>query len=159
MPLYPSIFVGWSKPLAHAVASSLLASQSGTPIDLGSHRVIVPSSFASRLIQEELAKQAPNGVLLPVFQTPTDFLNFGDSNTQAASSADGRLNQSFEKYRELIPGVGALAISPGNHEVRSKALTAVRAYLSGALLLAPKGQSAYAKMRDREAKELPEYKD
>jgi predicted component of viral defense system (DUF524 family) len=73
--------------------------------------------------------------------------------------AEGGLSQSFAKYRELIPGVGALAISPGNHEVRSKALTAVRAYLSGALLLAPKGQSAYAKMRDREAKELPEYKD
>ena len=73
--------------------------------------------------------------------------------------ADGGLNQSFAKYRELIPGVGALAISPGNHEVRTNALTAVRAYLSGALLLAPKGQSAYAKMRDREAKELPENDD
>ena len=88
MPLCPSIYVGWSKPLAQAVASSLLAGRSGMPVDLGNHRVIVPSSFASRLIQEELAKQAPNGVLLPVFQTPTDFLNFGDSNTQAASSAD-----------------------------------------------------------------------
>ena len=88
MPLYPSIYVGWSKPLAQAIASSLLAGRTGAPIDLGSHRVIVPSSFASRLIQEEIAKQAPNGVLLPVFQTPTDFLNFGDSNTQAASSAD-----------------------------------------------------------------------
>ena len=69
--------------------------------------------------------------------------------------ANGGLNQSFAKYRELIPGVGALAISPGNPEVRSKALKAVRTYLSEALLLAPKGQSAYAKMRDREAKELP----
>jgi predicted component of viral defense system (DUF524 family) len=69
--------------------------------------------------------------------------------------AEGGLNQSFAKYRELIPGVGALAISPGNHEVRSKALKAVRAYLSEALMLAPKGQSAYAKMRDSEAKELP----
>jgi len=88
MPLCPSIFAGWSKPLAQAIASSLLAGRSGSPIDLGSHRVIVPSSFASRLIQEELAKQAPNGVLLPVFQTPTDFLNFGDKNTLAASSAD-----------------------------------------------------------------------
>jgi hypothetical protein len=28
------------------------------------------------------------GVLLPIFQTPTEFLNFGDKNTQAASSAD-----------------------------------------------------------------------
>jgi predicted component of viral defense system (DUF524 family) len=69
--------------------------------------------------------------------------------------AEGGLNQSFAKYRELIPGVGALAISPGNHEVRSKALKAVRSYLSEALLLAPKGPSAYAKMRDREARELP----
>jgi hypothetical protein len=49
------------------------------------------------LIQEELAKltcgpvdkwTSGQGILLPVFQTPTDFLNFGDSNTQAASSAD-----------------------------------------------------------------------
>ena len=45
--------------------------------------MIVPSSFASRLIQEELAKQAPNGVLLPVFQTPTEFLNFGDRSSGA----------------------------------------------------------------------------
>jgi hypothetical protein len=88
------------------------------PIDLGSHRVIVPSSFASRLIQEELAKlcsghvgtvtrgqgkaeeaqrlrgseaqiqHAASGLLLPVFQTPTEFLNFGDASLQAASSAD-----------------------------------------------------------------------
>ena len=81
-------FIDWSNPLAEGVASSLLRGRTGVPIDLGSHRVFVPSSFASRLIQEELAKQAPNGVLLPVFQTPTDFLNFGDANTQAASSAD-----------------------------------------------------------------------
>ena len=72
-----------------------------------------------------------------------------------AQPAEGGLNQSFAKYRELIPGVGALAISPGNHEVRSKALTAIRAYLSEALLLTPKGQSAYAKLRDWEVKELP----
>ena len=88
MSLLMPTFVGWSEPLAQAVASCLLKDRNGGPIDLGSHRVIVPSSFASRLIQEELAKQATNGVLLPVFQTPTDFLNFGDKNTQAASSAD-----------------------------------------------------------------------
>ena len=68
--------------------------------------------------------------------------------------ANGGLNQSFAKYKELIPGVGALAISPGNHEFRSKALKAVRTYLSEALLLAPKGQSAYSRMRDHEASEL-----
>jgi hypothetical protein len=95
-------FIGWSTNLAAGVAACLLKEAGATvqngqgpvqrcngegslglegkgPIDLGSHRVIVPSSFASRLIQEELAKQAPNGVLLPVFQTPTEFLNFGDS--------------------------------------------------------------------------------
>ncbi len=88
MPLHLAQFTGWSPSLAQGVASSLLNGRNGSPIDLGSHRVIVPSSFASRLIQEELAKQAPNGVLLPAFQTPTDFLNFGDTNIQAASSAD-----------------------------------------------------------------------
>lgn len=69
-------------------------------------------------------------------------------------AADGRLNQSFEKYRELIPGVGALAISPGNHEVRSKALAAIRDYLSQALTLTPKSQSSYAHMRGWEVNEL-----
>jgi ATP-dependent helicase/nuclease subunit B len=84
-------FIGWSTNLAAGVAGCILKGQTGAPIDLGSHRVIVPSSFASRLIQEELAKQAPNGVLLPVFQTPTEFLNFGDKNVQAAKSADALL--------------------------------------------------------------------
>ncbi len=88
MPVQAPQFIGWLSPLAQAVAEAILRGQKGSPVDLGSHRVIIPSSFASRLIQEELAKHASSGVLLPVFQTPTDFLNFGDSNTQAASSAD-----------------------------------------------------------------------
>ena len=83
MPLCSSIYTGWSKPLAEAVASSLLEGQCGIPVDMGSHRVIVPSSFASRLIHEELAKQAPNGVLLPEFQTPDKFLNWGDHAEEA----------------------------------------------------------------------------
>ncbi len=87
MPLCSSISTGWSKSLAEGVAHALVMeagrlrgpeAQLGMPIDLGSHRVIVPSSFASRLIQEELAKQAPSGLLLPEFQTPDKFLNWGD---------------------------------------------------------------------------------
>lgn len=69
-------------------------------------------------------------------------------------AANGGLNQSFEKYRELIPGVGALAISPGKHEVRSKALKAIRAYLAEALSLTPKSKSSYAHMRGWEVNEL-----
>jgi hypothetical protein len=76
MPLHLAYFTGWSAPLAKGVASRLLEGRNGAPIDLGSHRVIVPSSFASRPVQEELAKKAPNEVLLPVFQTPTKFLNW-----------------------------------------------------------------------------------
>ena len=152
MALHAPQFVSWSRPLAVGVARALLEeardsgqagkltcgqgageeaqrprgseARNGMPIDLGSHRVIVPSSFASRLIQEELAKltsgpvdrltcgqgkaeeaQRPGGseatdswhvdklasgqgALLPVFQTPTEFLNFGDASLQVASSAD-----------------------------------------------------------------------
>ena len=76
-------FIGWSKPLAESVASNLLEGQAGGLIDLGTHRVIVPSSFASRLTQEHLAKQAPNGILLPEFQTPDKFLNWGDRTEEA----------------------------------------------------------------------------
>ena len=83
MALLAPQHIGWSSPLAQAVAGCILKGQTGSPVDLGAHRVIVPSSFASRLIQEELAKQAPNGVLLPVFQTPTEFLNFGDRSSGA----------------------------------------------------------------------------
>ena len=83
MPLCTSIYVGWSNPLAQEVAATLLAGRRGVPIDLGSHRVIVPSSFASRLIQEHLSKQAPSGLLLPEFQTPDKFLNWGDRAEEA----------------------------------------------------------------------------
>ncbi len=94
MAFTPTQFTGWSKFLAEQVAHALLKeaqrlrgpeTPTGLPIDLGSHRVIVPSSFASRLIQEELAKLAPDGILLPVFQTPDKFLNWGDSHLNVAT--------------------------------------------------------------------------
>ena len=69
--------------------------------------------------------------------------------------ADGVPIHSFAKYRELIPGVGALAISPGSQSVRAKALATVRDYLSEALALSPKGTSAYARMRGGEVNEMP----
>ena len=56
MPLNLTYFTGWSTPLAKGVALRLLEGQAGVPVDLGSHCVIVPSSFASRLIQEKPAK-------------------------------------------------------------------------------------------------------
>ena len=71
------------------------------------------------------------------------------------SSTEGGLSQSFEKYRELIPGVGALAICPGSQAVRAKALATVRDYLTEALALSPKGISAYARMRGGEVNEMP----
>ena len=94
MAFTPTQFTGWSKLLAEHVAHALVKearmprgpeAPNGMPVDLGSHRVIVPSSFASRLIQEHLAKLAPDGILLPVFQTPDKFLNWGDSHLNVAT--------------------------------------------------------------------------
>ena len=70
-------------------------------------------------------------------------------------ASDDEPIHSFTKYRELIPGVGALAISPGSQAVRAKALATVRDYLTEALALSPKGTSAYARMRGGEVNEMP----
>ena len=73
MALQAPQLIGWSKPLAEGVAHALVKesqrlggseARKGMPIDLGAYRVIVPSSFASRLIQENLAEEA-SGLLLP----------------------------------------------------------------------------------------------
>ena len=83
MALHAPQFIGWSSPLAQGVAARLTdagrqeSGRRGLPLDLGNHRVIIPSSFASRLIQEELAKNTAQGILLPEFQTPDKFLNWG----------------------------------------------------------------------------------
>ena len=70
-------------------------------------------------------------------------------------ASDDEPIHSFAKYRELIPGVGALAISPGSQAVRAKALATLRDYLTEALALSPKGTSAYARMRGGEVNEMP----
>ena len=57
------IFVGTVMGTAQGVAEAILAqareaspARPGLPLDLGAHRVLVPSQFAARLIREELAK-------------------------------------------------------------------------------------------------------
>lgn len=65
------------------------------------------------------------------------------------------LPQSFQKYRELIPGVGALAIRPGDAAARTKALKSARNFLAEALTLSPRGASAYSEHRRWEVDELP----
>ena len=86
-PSLPSrVFCGWNKQLAAESARLVLLSTGGKlPVDLRDQMVIVPSQFAARLIREELAKQSPNGVLLPRIVTPERFLNWGDRQDQVAS--------------------------------------------------------------------------
>mgnify|MGYP000008453338 CR=1 FL=1 len=86
------IHLGWRTPMAQGVAGALLdhvrkasPAQAGLPLDLGSHRVLVPSQFAARLIREELAKAEPAGVLLPKIETPENFLNWGDRDAGVAT--------------------------------------------------------------------------
>lgn len=69
---------------------------------------------------------------------------------------EGTLNQAFQKYRELIPGVGALAIRPGDGAARAVALKSARQFLSQALDLAPRGPSAYSQHRRWEVEEMRE---
>ena len=76
MSLPERIFLGWEQPLAEAVADRLLAAvprQDGI-WDLGAQLVLVPSAFASRMVQEALARQA-GALLLPQITTPSLFLS------------------------------------------------------------------------------------
>ena len=109
-------FIGWNGSLAELTAKTILAAASPAPgmraIDLSSHRVIVPSQFAGRLIREQLAIQSPYGVLLPKIETPESFLNWGDRNLDIANSEDSLLawvevlrDKSFKRkdYKDLFP--------------------------------------------------------
>jgi len=109
-------FIGWNGSLAELTAKAILAVGKPVPgmkaIDLSSHRVIVPSQFAGRLIREQLAIQSPNGVLLPKIETPESFLNWGDRNLEIANSEDSLLawievltskNFNRKDYKYLFP--------------------------------------------------------
>ena len=109
-------FIGWNGSLAELTAKAILAGAAPAPgmkaIDLSSHRVIVPSQFAGRLIREQLAIQSPHGVLLPKIETPESFLNWGDRNLDIANSEDCLLawievltDPSFKRkdYKKLFP--------------------------------------------------------
>ena len=87
-----TLFLGWQTPMAQGVAKTILAqarkaspARPGLPLDLGAHRVLVPSQFAARLIREELAKAEASGVLLPKIETPETFLNWGDRDAGVAT--------------------------------------------------------------------------
>jgi len=113
-------FIGWNGSLAELTAKAILAVGKPVPgmkaIDLSSHRVIVPSQFAGRLIREQLAIQSPHGVLLPKIETPESFLNWGDRNLEIANSEDSLLawievlmsinfdsDKEKEKFSNLFP--------------------------------------------------------
>ena len=85
------IFLGWEKPLARSVAEVLLRERGGQRgfIDLGCDMVIVPSAFAGRLVEEELARQA-GSLLLPHIVTPQLFIgwkNKGEGSGVASREA------------------------------------------------------------------------
>lgn len=92
------MFLGWATPLARAVAEKILKERiqrkggdnggKGAVVDLGDQIVIVPSAFAGRLIQEELALQHPEGILLPRFETPSAFLNWEDAGRPVAGETE-----------------------------------------------------------------------
>ena len=95
----------------------------GLPLDLGAHRVLVPSQFAARLIREELAKAETAGVLLPKIETPENFLNWGDRDAGVATKEaclltwmevltgpacdPSKLDELFPANNEAFPGFTA----------------------------------------------------
>jgi len=121
--------------MAQGVAEAILAharktspARQGLPLDLGAHRVLVPSQFAARLIREELAKAETSGVLLPKIETPETFLNWGDRDAGVATKEaclltwmevltgpacdPGELDELFPENNGPFPGFTAKTAQP-----------------------------------------------
>lgn len=113
------IFVDWKEPLARATARLLLEGRKDGIVDLGSDMVIVPSAFAGRLVEEELARQAGT-LLLPHIVTPQLFIGWhgkGDSSDVASREAmmTAWLEVLSETQRETMQplfGAGAKGAIP-----------------------------------------------
>jgi ATP-dependent helicase/nuclease subunit B len=108
-------FIGWEKPLVHAVAAHLAADWNGNgALDLSEWLVVVPTRNASRRLREALAVHAATqgaAVLPPLTVTP-DFLTSPDriADIQAAGQVETLLLWSAEllridldDYRHLFP--------------------------------------------------------
>ena len=108
-------FLGWEKPLVHAVAEHLAGGWNGSgALDLSEWMVVVPTRNASRRLREALAVHAATqgaAVLPPLTVTP-DFLTSPDriADIQAAGQVETLLLWSAEllridldDYRHLFP--------------------------------------------------------
>jgi len=60
------------------------------------------------------------------------------------TNKEGELNESYRKYFELIPGVGALAIKPGDEKSRKTALISTQKFISEALGCMPNTPSNFS---------------
>ena len=60
------------------------------------------------------------------------------------TNKEGELNESYRKYFELIPGVGALAIKPGDEKSRKEALISTQNFILEALGCMPNSPSNFS---------------
>jgi ATP-dependent helicase/nuclease subunit B len=86
-------FLGWEKPLVHAVAAHLAADWNGNgALDLSEWLVVVPTRNASRRLREALAVHAAtqNAAVLPPLTVTPDFLTSPDriADMQAAGQVE-----------------------------------------------------------------------
>ena len=66
-------------------------------------------------------------------------------NTLEAAPQDGEeLSEIYRKYLELIPGVGALAIKPGDEKSREVALASLRKFILSAFGLMPNSKTHFS---------------
>ena len=69
-------------------------------------------------------------------------------NTPEATPQEGEeLSEIYRKYHELIPGVGALAIKPGDAKSRDAALASLRKFILSAFGLMPKAETHFSDLK------------
>ena len=69
-----------------------------------------------------------------------------------STNKDGDQMESYQKYRELIPGVGAIAIKPGDENSKKAALKSIQDFIIDAFQFLPNTNSHFADFKKWEVK-------
>ena len=91
--------------------------------------------------------------------TAASVILYPGNNPGRAEEDDELLSEIYRKYHELIPGVGALAIKPGDEKSRESALASLRKFILSAFGFMPDSKTHFTDFKKWEVQANEKMKD